>query len=267
MIWYYANEGKRVGPVDDAEFQALVETGVILAETLVWNETLPKWLRYDEVSQGVRQTTPPRMSVAEVPQRGRQTASPRMSVTARCNECGNSFPQDDMIRYGDVYVCANCKPIFVQRLKEGAELRGEMIYAGFWIRFGAKFLDGLIQWVASVVIGIITGLVLMPAVGRGSQLRILVNLLVNVLTIGVAVAYNTYFLGKYGATPGKMACGLKVVTSDGGKISYARAIGRYFAEWLNFLTLYIGYIMAGFDEEKRALHDRICDTRVIRKRS
>jgi uncharacterized RDD family membrane protein YckC len=33
------------------------------------------------------------------------------------------------------------------------------------------------------------------------------------------------------------------------------------------IILLIGYIMAGFDEEKRALHDRVCDTRVIYKRS
>ena len=30
------------------------------------------------------------------------------------------------------------------------------------------------------------------------------------------------------------------------------------------LILGIGYIMAGFDEQKRTLHDRICDTRVIK---
>jgi uncharacterized RDD family membrane protein YckC len=33
------------------------------------------------------------------------------------------------------------------------------------------------------------------------------------------------------------------------------------------IILLIGYIMAGFDDEKRALHDRVCDTRVIYKRS
>ena len=42
--------------------------------------------------------------------------------------------------------------------------------------------------------------------------------------------------------------------------------GRHFAKYIsaNF-TLYIGYIMAGFDDQKRSLHDRICETRVIKK--
>jgi uncharacterized RDD family membrane protein YckC len=62
-----------------------------------------------------------------------------------------------------------------------------------------------------------------------------------------------------------MACGLKVVTPEGDKITYLRAFGRYFAKIVSSLTLLIGFIMAAFDDEKRALHDRICDTRVVRK--
>ena len=72
-------------------------------------------------------------------------------------------------------------------------------------------------------------------------------------------------IGKYGATLGKMACRIKVVTSEGGPVSYMRALGRYFAKQLSCLTLMIGYIMAFFDKENRALHDRICDTRVVMK--
>jgi uncharacterized RDD family membrane protein YckC len=61
-----------------------------------------------------------------------------------------------------------------------------------------------------------------------------------------------------------MACGLKVMRPDGEKISYARACGRTFAEGISSAILCIGYILVAFDEERRALHDRICDTRVIR---
>jgi len=62
-----------------------------------------------------------------------------------------------------------------------------------------------------------------------------------------------------------MACQIHVVTPYGGKISYARALGRHFAKFISSMTLAIGYIMAGFDDEKRSLHDRICETRVIKK--
>ncbi len=59
--------------------------------------------------------------------------------------------------------------------------------------------------------------------------------------------------------------GLKVIRSDGSPISYWRAFGRYLGTQLSSLTLMIGYIIAAFDDEKRALHDHICDTRVVRK--
>lgn len=255
MLWYYANEGKRVGPVDEDEFEALVETGIIIADTLVWNETLPKWLRYDEIGQDA--------SVGQEPSQSsasqiffRDTAG---QGATRCYECGRYFNPNDMIRYKEAWVCASCKPIFVQRLKEGVLVSGTMEYGGFWIRFLAKFLDNIIQGVLGNIIGFIVRL-LIP----GGNLEILILYMIG---IGVGAAYTTFFLGKYAATPGKMACGLKVVTSDGGQVSYGRALGRHFAEILSGMILAIGYIMAAFDEEKRTLHDRICDTRVLKKSS
>jgi uncharacterized RDD family membrane protein YckC len=61
-----------------------------------------------------------------------------------------------------------------------------------------------------------------------------------------------------------MALGLKVVRPGGGPITPGRAAGRYFSKMVSSMTLMIGYIIAGFDSEKRALHDMICDTRVIK---
>jgi uncharacterized RDD family membrane protein YckC len=80
------------------------------------------------------------------------------------------------------------------------------------------------------------------------------------------VTYSWFFLKRYAATPGKMALGIKIVRSDGSPLSTGRILGRYFSEMLSTMILMIGYIMAGFDDERRALHDRICDTRVIKSR-
>ena len=81
--------------------------------------------------------------------------------------------------------------------------------------------------------------------------------------MSIAISYETLMIGKYGATLGKMAAKVRVVTAEGGKVSYARALGRYFSKFLSIMICAIGYIMAAFDEEKRTLHDRICNTRVI----
>jgi uncharacterized RDD family membrane protein YckC len=56
-----------------------------------------------------------------------------------------------------------------------------------------------------------------------------------------------------------------VVRPDGRPVDLGRAFGRYFAKILSAFILLIGYIIAGFDSEKRALHDMICDTRVIKR--
>jgi uncharacterized RDD family membrane protein YckC len=166
------------------------------------------------------------------------------------------FLEDELIRFGDALVCAGCKPLFVQKLREGVAPAGEMVYAGFWIRVGARVIDIIILTVVGFVLGFLAHFLIRHVV-VGAVLQ-------NVFSFVFSIAYATYFLGKYSATPGKMACGLRVVRPDGEGITYARACGRFFAEFLSSIVLCIGYIMVALDAEKRALHDRICDTRVIR---
>jgi len=182
-----------------------------------------------------------------------------------CAECGGVFAAEETIRYGNVNVCAACKPRFMQKLAEGAPVdTGNFRYAGFWIRFLAYFVDGLVVYALIIAGQMAVGMSLIQSVGLAPR-SVSVVFAVFGFQLLVAVLYETILIGKYGATPGKMACGLVVVTTDGGKVSYALAVGRYFAKVLSVLTIYIGYIMAAFDPQKRALHDRICGTRVIRK--
>jgi uncharacterized RDD family membrane protein YckC len=182
-----------------------------------------------------------------------------------CAECGQSFPPDEMVRFEDLWVCARCKPVFFQRLREGAELPTQLVYAGFWIRFVAKIIDGILMGVVNMALMFALGQGFDPGSGPASPLFLLSMTASGLIGFALQVGYTTFFIGKYAATPGKMACGLKVVRADGGPVSYWRAFGRYFGEMLSGLILYIGYIMVAFDEEKRGLHDRICDTRVVRK--
>jgi uncharacterized RDD family membrane protein YckC len=61
-----------------------------------------------------------------------------------------------------------------------------------------------------------------------------------------------------------MACKIKVVNGDGSKISYLKGMARFFSYWVSSLICLIGFFMMLWDEEKRTLHDRICNTRVIK---
>lgn len=99
--------------------------------------------------------------------------------------------------------------------------------------------------------------------GGNTSTFFMMQAIIQVCAMGVGISYEVFFLRKYDATPGKMAVGLKILRPDGAKLSIGRIIGRYFATIVSALPLLIGYIMAAFDDEHRALHDRIADTRVI----
>jgi uncharacterized RDD family membrane protein YckC len=65
------------------------------------------------------------------------------------------------------------------------------------------------------------------------------------------------------ATLGKRLMGIKVTDPDGRRLSFARALGRWLAASLSYLTLYVGFLMAAFTDRKRALHDMIAGTLVV----
>jgi len=152
-------------------------------------------------------------------------------------------------------------------------------YGGFWIRFLARVIDSMILIVINAIVrfplmlmfGI--GTMGLRGLGRGSGAGLIfapammaVVGLSAMIGIALGAGYEVYFLSVHGATPGKMALGLRVIRAEGGPITPLLALGRHFAMWISAFILMIGYIMAGFDPEKRALHDRICETRVIYSR-
>jgi uncharacterized RDD family membrane protein YckC len=250
MSWYYSENNQRIGPVDDTAFRALVAEGKISADTLVWREGMPNWVPYAQSEQSA--SAPSAVATA-----GTGMVPPGSVGSAPCVECGRTFPVDEMVSYEGRYICPQCKPIFFQKVKEGALVPGNYNYAGFWIRFLAYILDVIILQVFLYLFGMVLGLVL----GGSDAVQIIATIASFVLALG----YEVFFIGKYGATPGKMALKLKVIRADGLPLGYGLAAGRYLSKMLSAIILMIGFIMAGFDEQKRALHDRICDTRVVRE--
>lgn len=77
--------------------------------------------------------------------------------------------------------------------------------------------------------------------------------------------YFVGFHGVLGATPGKMFFGMRVVLADGEALSVPRALARHLAEFVSIAGLGMGYLIAPFHPERRALHDLVVGTRVIRR--
>jgi uncharacterized RDD family membrane protein YckC len=142
-------------------------------------------------------------------------------------------------------------------------------YGGFWIRFVAVVIDGIlvgiVVWPVALIMTVAIGLaghsVSMPGIG--------VNLVSGVVRVAFSALAKWIYEASMEsssrqATVGKMALGLKVTDLEGRRISFARATGRHFAKYVSGMILLIGYIMAGFTERKQALHDMIAGTLVVR---
>lgn len=153
-------------------------------------------------------------------------------------------------------------------------------YAGFWLRFVAALIDGLIISLASVVLIIplifLTGFTASleglarsngrpdPALIGGFIMMLLVFSAISVL---MQWLYHAYLeSGEKQATWGKQALGIYVTDLMGNRVSFGRASGRFFGKIVTgMIPLGIGYIMAGFTERKQALHDMIASCLVLRR--
>ncbi len=274
MKWYYAEGGRQVGPVEESALDELVRQGVVRDDTLVWREGMAAWQRHAAVRGGSspgssNQPAPP----APAP------ASALGGDTRYCSECGQPFPASQLTSYGGVSVCARCQPAYSQRLQGAGSASGPAAgrrFGGFWIRFLAIIIDGIILGVVGLIIRIPLGFAIGGGIGLSlgrnpdpaqalAALPAIMGLagLFILIQLALSVAYEVYFLTTRGATPGKMAVGLKVTRADGSPISAGLAAGRYFSRILSAMILWIGFIIAAFDSEKRALHDYICGTRVV----
>jgi len=116
--WFYVQNGRQIGPVPVKQFDDLVRSGRITLETLVWREGLVNWQPFGSIS-----ATPSSLPTPPAPPPPPGAPPPMLpgALTA-CAECGFAFPQSEMIPFASSWICAKCKPIFFQRVREGAPL-------------------------------------------------------------------------------------------------------------------------------------------------
>lgn len=140
-------------------------------------------------------------------------------------------------------------PVLVDEMRSETEVK----YAGFWIRFVAVVIDGIIISVVSfILVAIMNGL---AGDFYGAKF------FGYVITWG----YYIFMTDRYQATLGKKLLGLKVVSEDFSKASLGNIILREtVGKLISSIILLIGYIMVAFNTRKRALHDIISGTVVIK---
>lgn len=133
-------------------------------------------------------------------------------------------------------------------------LQQKLNFAGFWIRFTAALIDGII----------VTGVNVMLASSFFDEYSVInPPLEAHVLFIVITTAYFSAMESSAAqATLGKMAMGVKVGTIEGGEITFATAIGRCVAKGLSALIFFTGFLMAAWTPKNQALHDRLARTYV-----
>src|ERR1039458_1163420 len=160
-----------------------------------------------------------------------------------CAECGRPTLPDELASFGGHMVCPECKNTYVQKLREGVAPGARAFrFGGFWIRFVASLLDGIIL---AVVAGIFSAFLFPAFLSRGMvrnpnptpdeafamflPMMGIMGAMV-LLNMIVGCSYETFFIARLGAPPGKMALGLKVVRPFVSPTPAARASGRSFAK-------------------------------------
>jgi uncharacterized RDD family membrane protein YckC len=125
--------------------------------------------------------------------------------------------------------------------------------AGFWIRGGALLIDVVLVMAAETVFGFVLWAVsddrLAAAASRAFRFL-------------ASPCYFVFMHWARGQTPGKMAFHIRVVSRDGGPLSFGQAVLRHLGSWLSAVILGIGYLFAAVRPDKRGLHDLIASTRV-----
>lgn len=226
--WYYAIGMQQHGPVAADVLRDLVARGQIRPDDLVWREGMTTWRALRDVTELAAG-----LPVAAVVATGIPPAYPGQL---------------------DYYT-----PAF--------ELG--VAYAGFWWRFLAALLDGVILYMGNLFFSLLnlmaTGAPIFGQSARPTGAQIAGTFAAGLATMVLHWLYYAGFESSPSqATPGKRICGLRVSDLHGQRISFGRASGRWFASALSILTIYIGFMMAGWTQRKQALHDLVADTLVVR---
>ncbi|HIE1101074.1 MULTISPECIES: RDD family protein [Stenotrophomonas] len=257
--WYYAEGQQRQGPLPVEEIRQRFQRGQLSLDSLVWREGMAQWAALRQVVDELGLQTLADASTATLSGgfdlRGDYAAIDNGTAPLPGTGALSSSPYSAPAAAGGA---GHGQPV----------VGGEVVYAGFWKRVAAYMIDYFVLVIPGAIIGAIIGVLLgagMGAAGSGeSAIEVVAQVTSALINFGIGMAYYTWFhASRGGATLGKMAVGIKVVRSNGERLTLGRAFGRYWAMLLSSFTLGIGFLMAAFTERKQGLHDMICDTLVV----
>jgi len=186
---------------------------------------------------------------------------PGIQAIARCFSCGKTVCVSCLRRRNRSSYCPECAEAAPQSALT------DYLPAGFARRLGAFLMDGLVLtgfWygIAKLVFNFTP-----PADTAAGGAIGFACMALGIISISLSPAiYSILLTGRSGMTVGKRITGIKVIADNGQPITYWDAGVRYVGCLLSFLTAGIGFLMPLWDTQKRALHDKFAETRVVRSK-
>jgi uncharacterized RDD family membrane protein YckC len=250
--WYYADRNRqRRGPVEDAELVRQFHQGEIALNSLVWRDGLGEWQPLRDFSD--------ELALHQAPTETFYAAPGPVAAPAAAGAADSPY----------------APPAAALTSEDALHAGGEVVHAGFWKRFAASTIDGLLVGVAMLIVLVIGAAVL--GVGMSTIASdvasgtIGVFLIVGIYLVPIALqaVYFTWMhASSQQATLGKRAVTVKVVRSDGRRISTGRSLARFCAYFFMHLfscgiTSLASAFMIGLGQRKQGLHDLVADTLVV----
>ena len=276
--WYYADAGNnRHGPITTPALLQLHQQGTLGGHTLLWREGLDGWKPLRELASELAGSAPGPAS-AEAPADAAMHSASGSAPTpgpgvakAPTGDAGAASASADA-RQASVAASPYLPPAAPVTRPADVVHGGDVVDAGFLKRAAALLIDALLLTV--VYYAILVAGVLLFGLGGGFDSAASDNPLgaMGIAVMGLsylawplisAVYFVTMESSARQATLGKMAVGIKVTGLDGSRIGRGRALGRWASHLLNYLTLYIGYLVALFTGRKQGLHDLVASTYVV----
>lgn len=247
--WYYTQQKQQRGPVPFEELIALTASSQVEQTELVWTQGMAEWMPASNIPE-LAAAVPPLDALAAA-------AAPTAQVYAP--------------GYGAPYVQGALLNYQTPNYYDGVR---RFQYAGFWIRFGAVLIDGIILQVAQGILNAIIYAIDGSAVSssfvnglvRPGGFRFQgTGLIVTLLMMMIQWLYFAFSESSLkGATLGKRLCGLRVVDLQGERISFGRATGRFFGSILSQVVCYIGYLVGASGDRNQTWHDMMAGTICIK---
>ena len=136
---------------------------------------------------------------------------------------------------------------------------------GFGRRLVAYLIDSIVLSVVGCSVGFGISLVATLLTGGSEDAATGLNLSVQCLSFLITAGYFIVFWATTGQTLGKMAMGIKVISTDGSPVAWGKALLRYIGYIVSGIPLSLGFIWAAFDAKRQGWHDKIASTYVVRK--